>query len=767
MMTKNDNNLSFRISTGLKNIIGRDLINDKFIAVFELVKNSYDAGAHSVIITFRGLNDDNPQIVISDDGCGMSYDDILGKWLFVAYSAKRHRSTDSFRDNIKRNLAGAKGVGRFSCDRLGSKLTLTTKTEEDSVANSIEIDWDRFEVDDSQEFMNIPVRHYTNASLPDNSPKGTFLTISGLREVWDRTAILKLKKSLMKLINPEIDSKDDPFSISFSVPEMLDEDNKIRLSKKKKEGWEREIVNGVVVNDVFEKMNLKTTNIKVSISADGKMIETELFDRGEFIFRFSEKNTQYPLLQDITTSLFYLNRSAKTGFTRLMGGIQPVNYGSVFIYKNGFRINPYGEPGEDFFSIDKRKAQGYNRFLGTREIMGRISIHGDNPDFIETSSRAHGFINTPASESLAVFFVQKVLKVIERYVVNIISWGEPLRSDPSGRTIMPLETPDAIISEFADLSRRNDIIRIEYNPALLERGKNSAEDQSLSASIEKLEQAAQKSQNSALVELAKSVRNRTSQIMSHNISLEKQNAAQENALRHEKATREAREKQVYFLQGLTENSAKNLVNGMHSIYTNTEVVRGNIQAIRAILDEADFVGKDSALVYLSEIAKANAKANKLSELAIKGSQNLKQTDPSSLSEYIRQYIDVGIALKGLSYTVSASDSDFVCVFDPTSIGIIIDNLVSNSLKAKASSMSIAFREDDHHVFVSFCDNGIGIDTTIPDELYFELGLSTNASKKGFGIGLNEVRELAEDMGGTAKIIRTLTNGFGLEVSIAK
>lgn len=766
-MTNTVNNLSFRISTGLKNIIGRDLISDKFIAVFELVKNSYDAGAHSVVITFQGLSENNPQITISDDGCGMSYDDILEKWLFVAYSAKRHRSADSFRDNIKRNLAGAKGVGRFSCDRLGSKLTLTTKTEDDAVANVIEIDWDKFEVDDSQEFMSIPVRHYTKDSLPDHAEKGTFLTISGLREVWDRVSILKLKKSLMKLINPDIDSNDDPFSISFSVPEMLDEDNKIRSSQKKKEGWEREIVNGVVVNDVFEKMNLKTTNIKVSISADGRTIETELFDRGEFIFRFSEKNTQYPLLQDITTSLFYLNKSAKIGFTRLMGGVQPVNYGSVFIYKNGFRINPYGEPGEDFFNIDKRKAQGYNRYLGTREIMGRISIHGDNPGFIETSSRAHGFVSTPESESLSVFFVQKVLKVIERYVVNIINWGEPLKSGPNGKTIMPLETPDAIISEFADLSRRNDIIKIEYNPALLEKEKNNAEDHSLSASIEKLEQAAQKAQNPALVELAKSVRNRTSQIMSHNISLEKQNAVQENALRHEKAAREAREKQVYFLQGLTENSAKNLVNGMHSIYTNTEVVRGNIQAIRTILDKADFVGKDSALVYLSEVAKANAKANKLSELAIKGNQNLQQTDPSSLSEYIKQYIDVGIALKGLTYTVSAGGSDFVCIFDPTSIGIIIDNIVSNSLKAKASSMRIAFREDEHHVFVSFCDNGIGVDPKIPDELYFELGLSTNASQKGFGIGLNEVKELAEDMGGTAKIIKAWTNGFGLEVSIAK
>lgn len=92
------NNLSFRISTGLKNIIGRDLISDKFIAVFELVKNSYDAGAHSVVITFQDLNGTNPQIIISDDGCGMSYDDILGKWLFVG-KAKKQACIYSYANN--------------------------------------------------------------------------------------------------------------------------------------------------------------------------------------------------------------------------------------------------------------------------------------------------------------------------------------------------------------------------------------------------------------------------------------------------------------------------------------------------------------------------------------------------------------------------------------------------------------------------------------------------------------------------------------------
>lgn len=766
-MTSNPNSLSFRVSAGLKNIIGRDLISDKMIAIFELVKNSYDAGANTVTISFNNLNSTTPTITIADDGSGMDYEDIVGKWLFVAYSEKKQRTQDDYRNNIKRNLAGAKGVGRFSCDRLGSKLTLSTKTLSSNSAHVLNIDWDKFEIDDQREFIDIPVDYKTSTSLPNKKPKGTILTISGLRESWDRSSILKLKKSLMKLINPDVDNKEDPFSITFDVPELIEEDEKIRSSPKKKDGWERDIVNGTVVNDVFESMNLKTTNIKAVISENGKTITTELYDRGEFIFKFSEKNKEFPLLHNISVSLFYLNRSAKVSFTRQMGGVQPVNYGSVFIYKNGFRINPYGDPGEDFFNIDKRKAQGYNRNLGTREIMGRISIQGVNDGFIETSSRAHGFINNASVQSLGDFFLQKVLKVLERYVVNIISWGEPLKSDPNKKTILPLETPDAIIAEFADISRQSDILEIHYNPALLTRTNVPLDAQSLHASIDRLEKVAQKAQNPVLTQLAQNVRKKTANLMAQNLSLEKENAEQEAALLKEKKAREAREKQVHFLKGLTDNSAKNLINGMHSIYTNTEVVRGNLQDIRQLIEASVFPEKATILERLSEVLKANAKANKTAELAIKGNQRLKQTETSCLSDFVQQYVDVGVEIKGINITIEEHPNQFMCVFDPTSVGIIIDNIISNSIKAKADALSISFRETPTHVFIAFCDNGIGLDPTISSANIFELGWTANAAKQGFGIGLNEVKELAEDMGGSATYIADYNDGFGLEVSIAK
>ena len=81
-------NVTFKISSALKNIIGKELITDDFIAVYELVKNAFDANAREVEIIFEGLKTVSPRIIIKDNGDGMDEDDLRNKWLFVAYSAK-------------------------------------------------------------------------------------------------------------------------------------------------------------------------------------------------------------------------------------------------------------------------------------------------------------------------------------------------------------------------------------------------------------------------------------------------------------------------------------------------------------------------------------------------------------------------------------------------------------------------------------------------------------------------------------------------------
>lgn len=194
--------MQFKISSALKDIIGKDLINDDFIAIFELVKNSYDAYATKVKISFNNIYSENPKIIIEDNGKGMNYNDLENKWLFVAYSAKKDGTENkdlNFRDKIQvqRAFAGAKGIGRFSCDRLGKTLYIeTTKDELNKKTESLYVDWGNFENDLKEEFININVIHET---LPDIKKSGTRLEITELRSSWDKRKIFKIKRCSCKI----------------------------------------------------------------------------------------------------------------------------------------------------------------------------------------------------------------------------------------------------------------------------------------------------------------------------------------------------------------------------------------------------------------------------------------------------------------------------------------------------------------------------------------------------------------------------------------
>ena len=765
-MTNQNSTLSFRVSAGLKNIIGRDLISDKYIAIFELVKNSYDAGAYKVDISFATTDAGQNQIIISDNGCGMTYTDIVEKWLFVAYSEKKaqNRKKTSFRDEIKREVAGAKGVGRFSCDRLGALLTLITKTESETSANKVEVNWNKFELDDTQEFMSIPVQYSTIEALPSGFSKGTTLIVDALRENWSRDDLLRLKRSLMKLISPDANKGELPFDIELIVPSERENDNKVL--NKTGINPDRDIVNGVIHNDIFEKLNIKTTSIEVNISEDGQLITSKLTDRGEYIFSFVEKNRNYYGLRDISIVVFYLNQSAKGSFTRQMGGVRPKDYGSVFIYKNGFRINPYGEPGQDFFGIDQRKAQGWKRFLGTREIMGRISIKGDNDQFLETTSRAHGFIQTPAVDMLADLFLEKVLKVLEKYVVNLINWGEPLKSDPQ-HTISPNEIGEQIISQFITSVDSKDIVSVDYNPDILTKSNTQGSQDSISMSLKKLESAAERTQDTGLINLTQTLKKRTESLISHNIQLEEENAENSKELAKAKTEGLAREQQIYFLKGAANQNVTNLVNGFHSIYTLTDASRGNISYLRELIAPMEIENKDFILSIVGQIQQANEKAHKLADLAMHGNQSLKQSGSRSLNDFIRQYIDAGFAIEGLKYELVQDNRAFDCKFDSSSIGIIIDNIASNSVKAGATILRISLEERGKYVEITFSDNGIGLSENINPQSLFEWGFSSNRKKKGYGIGLYHIKQLVEEMNGTVEIDTTYHHGFKLIVRLKK
>lgn len=418
-----ENSLQFKISSALKDLVGKDLITSDNVAIFELVKNSYDAYANHVVITFS-----KNKITIADNGKGMSLSDLKDKWLFLGFSAKKDGTEDevndkqkSYRDKIRRFYAGAKGIGRFSCDRLGRLLTITTKTRDSLLAEQILVDWANFEVDQKIEFDNVDVEHRTlnvGNVFPNQESHGTIIEIEDLHDEetpWTRKHILELKRSLQKLINPYSETND------FVIEIICERERKMDFQKLQDGvGFDRDIVNGPLKNSITEILKLKTTQIDVKIS-DG-FVYTTLTDRGVDIYRIREHNIHFPLIKNATVSLSFLNRAAKYNFTRLMG-IDSINFGSVFLFRNGFRILPFGETGDDSWGIDFRAQQGRARYLGSRDLMGRVDVTvEDVSELKEASSRDSGLIDTPMSRQVKDLY-KLCHKRLERYVVGVL-WGE-------------------------------------------------------------------------------------------------------------------------------------------------------------------------------------------------------------------------------------------------------------------------------------------------------------------------------------------------------
>ena len=152
-------------------------------------------------------------------------------------------------------------------------------------------------------------------------------------------------------------------------------------------------------------------------------------------------------------------------------GMRSIDYGSVFMYKNGFRVYPFGEPGEDILLIDRRKAQGYNRFLGNRDLIGRIEIYGEQPELKETTTRDGGLIKTETYHQFVDFFINYVLTRLENYVVKVIRWGDEKLIKETGEILPELWPKDVkveILEIITGFINSKNIIDIQYNKDFLE-----------------------------------------------------------------------------------------------------------------------------------------------------------------------------------------------------------------------------------------------------------------------------------------------------------
>jgi len=731
------NALQFRISSALKNIIGSDLISDDFIAVFELVKNSYDAHATKVEIIFENIYSKDAKIIIKDNGKGMNYDDLINKWLFVAYSAKKEGTEEDsydYRDKIKvkRAYAGAKGIGRFSCDRLGAELYLETiKDEANSKVETLLTEWDKFEGNLKEEFVNISVIHETISKSNYSIKNGTVLEITNLKSDWDSKKLLRLKDALAKLINPNTKIIGDEFSIELIVPDELEND--------KKENEYHKIINGSIQNLIFETLDIKTSKIVSEISTDN-YITTSLYEGGKLVYTIKEENT-FAELENVEAVVYFMNQSAKSTFTRRMG-TEPVNYGHIYLYKNNLRIYPYGEKGEDPFKMDNRKAQGYKRYLGTRDTIGYISINGENDDLRETSSRGDGLIKSKTYFELVEWFYDN-LKRLEKFIIDIVNWG----NDLSNEDFIKLDNEDkqiAIKKLIQNLTKSKGLISFEVAPEIFDI-IDRKQDKSTKSTISKIKKELESGEydKDVLVESLKKVEKNLDTLKKS--TEEAEDEALDKLIKNEEleVNLESEKKKGAFQGSLIGTDKERIIGLQHQIYHSSSRISRNLKLLINHLGIENI--DDKTKKHIRIIALESSKINSIANFVTKANFNLKASEiKEDIISFIKDYvteiyliednvIDIDIKVD----FIDKFKSQYIKEFRPLELTTIFDNLISNSEKANANKIEILFKKNKDKLEIQFKDNGQGIQKENLKSV-FELGYTTT---KGSGIGLFQVHDL--------------------------
>ncbi len=759
-------NLQFRVSAELKNILGRDLITSPDVAILELVKNSYDAHASKVEITF-----DDDYLAIADNGKGMSKDDLINKWLFVAYSAKSDGTEDkSYRSKFKRHYAGAKGIGRMSCDRLAKNLVLTTRSAEENKTEVLHVDWRTFELSKQTEFDTIDIPHETLDTIPAFplfSPTGTILEFTGLHLSWTRDNIIRLKKSLEKMINP-FSGTDDDFQIEIIAPQMREGDIKTES--------QHEVVNGIIENSIADILKLKTTQIESHIR--NGVIHTTLTDRGILMYEIEEQNNAFFLLDNASVSLFFLNRAAKYNFTTQMG-VEPVNYGNVFLFRNGFRILPFGESGDDSWGLNKRQQQGYNRFLGTRELFGRVDVETDDANLIkEKTSRDSGLIETEASHQLMDYFTL-IHRRLERYVVGVL-WGEGfIRKDYFVNQNSALKAREQLqeVDKDSDSARHlyenigskvdflqlikslvNDksIHVLQYNEDLANIVANPSETEVIQVQmLDDVRKLAEKTNDVFLLGKIQEFEIHLDELRHQKEDAERKAKEANEKAEEEKKKREnaERERDVQMQKNkylaATRNTTKEVQDLIHVILISSTNSVSLMDTAKCQLADKDLNG---LRITLDKFDYHISKINKLSKLITKADLSLlAESKLVNIQNYVQEYLT--------NFTDSFKVQYHSDIVEPLEkkisildLSIILDNLVSNSQKANAKELWINFSRKGRTYIVDFTDNGDGVDLNLfTPQSIFEEGITNR--RGGSGIGLSTIKDrMIKELNGDIEFI---------------
>lgn len=395
----------FKMTARVLAHLGEDLIKDESIALLELVKNSYDAGATKCVVDFNfDIFGSLIEISISDNGSGMSLDTIENIWLVIGTDNKKNRLISHRQGRLP---LGEKGIGRLGVHKLGNDIKLYSKHSDENEVY-VSIDWSQLA--ESKDIDDFKIDYgYSSDSHFFDKQTGTKIIVRNLKGEWNRRKLRSVFRDLTTLNSP-FSEKSDSFEVVVSsnsnvfsgLPNLEAiknaglyyghctlEGSIITEFSYEFKPWnvlDKIKSRSLTALDEYEKVLIHNVEVETET---GKVVKREKrLDLNEY----NIGRVQFDVIMyEKDSSVFSLLNVEKKGLNDYL----KENSG-IRVYRDNMRVFDYGEPGNDWLSIDKRRLSRSGGSISNSLLLGSVMLDRISSYGLREKTNREGFIEDEA-----------------------------------------------------------------------------------------------------------------------------------------------------------------------------------------------------------------------------------------------------------------------------------------------------------------------------------------------------------------------------------
>lgn len=708
----------FETDAGLIGRLGAELVARHETAMAELVKNAYDADATQIHIYLEEKNGQVARLKLVDNGHGMTREQLVGGFMRLATADKVNEPVSP---KYRRARAGRKGIGRFAVQRLGEHLEIRTVAEGGSTELRISIDWREFS--GGRDLVQIASKI---EEVPKTISKGTVLTISRVSDPWSEKQVQTVFRHVVSLLQPfplrRVQGKADS-DPGFQAYWYRNKDE--FLSKE-----------ASLTTEFFKHAY---ADVRVEIDKEGQAVwavkcsRHNLDVRSRFSLVRDNPAAKCSLVSDISLHARYFILESKYFPKNYFSTARDIlqREGGIRLYRNGYRVLPYGKLGDDWLNLDLISSQRSRVLAPTRNRNFCGFVELTDPDgklFEETSSR-EGLIENRAFEELRLVLTTGILNAVKRL--------DAARS--SSETKRKRKAPNSAKQQVQELEQ---LLR-----KLVVHARAGSQEASSAPDVEELI----KQVEAAIGTVAEA-------------AAEQERLVDENELLRILAT-----------MGIT------VAEFTHEFQAHAQMMSVHVKRLAAEVDANTGLGR-TAQDLRSAFSQMETYTSYFGSMITENARrDVGVIDLYEVADEFRRMVAPMCQRTGTTLELEEpEDFDILTVpMHRSEWSSVMLNFLTNSIKAirRANSggrILLQVGRSGSTVWLDFSDNGDGIEPEHWGQVFNAFFSTTSASAtearhglnhEGTGLGLKIVRDIAEGVGGTAKVVQP-PNGYSTRLRVS-